>query len=170
MRLIGIALLLVFAAPSMTFATPANLIDKTVSVSMTTSAPWISSDGKTGFGSRNTTITIYISSAGRVFSRTVRNDGKAGVSATKERAPGESAWRVAGDKLVGNGSHVSGATQTTVSFDPSGQSCTATVLFGRDAGRALQWKGVDGITYTATGPWVASNLRCSVASGNAFAG
>jgi len=170
MRLRGIVPVLAFsfAAPSATFAAPANLLNKTITYSLTTTAPWIRADGKTGTGSRATSHTIYISSAGRIFVKKVRQDGRA--SELTAKAPGENNWRVVGDKLVGNGSYESGAAQSIISFDPSGQNCTATVQFGRDNGRAMSWKGLNGVTYTATSPWVASNISCSVASGNAFAG
>lgn len=170
MRPYGIALLLAswWIVPSAASAAPANLLNKTITFSMTTSASWTSSDGKTGSGTRATTNTIYISSAGRIFAKRVRQEGRASEFAA--RAPGEHTWRFVGDKLVGVGSYVSGASQTTISFDPSGQSCTAAVQFGRDNGRAMSWKGVNGVTYTATSPWVGSNISCSVASGNAFAG
>jgi hypothetical protein len=170
MRLYGILLFLAlsFANSSATSAAPANLLNKTITFSLTTSASYTSSDGKSGAGSRATTNVLYISSAGRIFAKRVRQDGRA--SEFTARAPGEHTWRFVGDKLVGVGSYVSGASQSTISFDPSGQSCTATIQFGRDSGRAMSWKGVNGITYTATSPWVASNISCSVAPGNSFAG
>ena len=116
-----------------------------------------------------TTTTIYISSAGRIFARRLRRDG-GGATEDMKFAPVEHDWRFVGNKLIVNAGYVSGASLLTISFDPSGQSCTASVQFGRDAGRAMVWKGADGVTYTSTGPWVASNVTCSIASGNAFAG
>jgi hypothetical protein len=170
MRPYGVALLLAFSLIGLpaTSAAPANLLNKTITFSMTTSASFTSSDGKSGSGTRATTHTVYISSAGRIFAKRVRQDGRA--TEFTARAPGEHSWRIVGDKLVGNSSYESGAAQSIISFDPSGQSCTATVQFGRDNGRAMSWKGVNGVTYTATSPWVASNISCSVASGNSFAG
>jgi hypothetical protein len=170
MRLYGIALLLTasFATSSATFAAPANLLDKTITFAMTTTAPWKTADGRTGTGSRITTTTVYISNAGRIFARRARQDSDA--SESKDFEPAANNWRFIGDKLTTSGTYVSGAYQTTLSFDPSGQSCTVEVHFGHEAGRAMTWKGANGITYTGTGPWVASNFRCSIASGNAFAG
>lgn len=168
MRFSAILFPLVLAlVPATAFAVPANLMNKTITVSMTTTAPWVA-NGRTGTGSRRTFMTIYISSAGRIFSRKVRYDRNA--SQTMEGEPGVNTWRFVGDKLVGTSLYVSGAGQTTIDFDSSGQTCTASVKFGRDAGRPMTWKGVNGVTFTATGPWVVSNVTCSVASGNAFAG
>jgi secreted trypsin-like serine protease len=169
MRRIGIlAGLVLLVLPLATYAAPANLLDKTVTYSVTTTASWIRADGKNGTSSRITTATVYISSAGRIFARTVRQDANA--REDKKKAPGENTLHFVGDKLIGTNQHVSGAAQTTISFDPVGKSCTASVLFGRDSGRPMIWKGADGNTYTGTGPWVASNVTCSIASGNAFAG
>ena len=64
----------------------------------------------------------------------------------------------------------SGASQMTISFDGGGQSCSAAIVAGRDSGRAIQWKGVDGAMRVATGPVTFSNVSCSISSGNAFGG
>ena len=114
--------------------------------------------------------TVYISSAGRMFARVFRRDRDA--SATKEAAPGDSAntLRFEGNKLVGVMQFVSGASQMVITWDASGGSCSAAIQAGRDNGRAIQWKGVNGKTYTATGPVQTSNISCSIAAGNAFAG
>jgi len=168
MRLIALlALVGLSAAPSMTLAAPANVLNKTITVSLTTSAPWVTAEGQKGVGTRHTTHTIYVSSAGRVFAKRVRQDGAA--SEVKGFAPGANTFRFVGDVLIGNATYVSGASEMIINFDPSGQSCTASVQYGRASGRAMSWKGVNGVTYTATGPWEASNVRCSVAAGNAFA-
>lgn len=150
------------------FAAPASVMNKTITVATTTTTPWKTADGGTGSGSRVTTHTIYISSAGRVFARMTRQDRNR--TASYNMAPGESTYRFAGDKLIGNVVYVSGASQMIISFDPSGQSCSATLQIGRDSGRPLSWKGNNGVTYTATGPSVVSNVTCSIAAGNAFAG
>jgi hypothetical protein len=112
--------------------------------------------------------TIYISSAGRIFAQRIRQDGDA--SENKSYEPGANTYRFVGDKIVGHAKYVSGASEMIISFDPSGQSCTASIQYGRDTGRAMIWKGANGITNTATGPWVVSNTTCSIASGNTFAG
>lgn len=167
-RIVILAGLVILVFPWAAFAAPANLLDKTITYSVTTTASWIRADGQKGTSSRITTVTVYISSAGRIFARTVRQDANA--SEDKKKAPGENNWHFVGDKLIGNSQHVSGAAQATISFDPAGKSCTANVLFGRDTGRPMVWNGADGNTYTGTGPWAASNIACSIASGNAFGG
>lgn len=165
--IVAAAVLIPCFLPSVSFAAPANLMNKTITVSATTTTPW-TAGGRTGSGSRITVQTIYISSAGRVFARMVRYDRQ--VNATADFAPHENTFRFVRDKLIGVVQYVSGASQMIVSFDPSGQSCTAAVQMGRENGRPLTWKGNNGVTYTATGPSVVSNVTCSIVSGNAFAG
>ncbi len=156
--------------PTLALAAPAELLNKTLTVSYTTTIPGKSPDGQTISGVRNSVRTVYISSAGRMFARVFRSDRDA--SATKEAAPGESAntLRFEGNKLVGVMQFVSGASQMAITWDASGGSCNAAIQAGRDSGRAIQWKGVNDKTYTATGPVQTSNISCSIAAGNAFAG
>jgi hypothetical protein len=151
-------------------AAPAELLNKSITVSYAVTIPGVKADGSQVVGSRAATRTIYISSAGRAFARVNRRDGKD--TQTKEAGPGDSAntVRFAGNKLVGVMKFPSGAAQMTVSFDPGGQSCSATIVMGREGGHALRWKGVDGAMREATGQATVSNVSCSISSGNAFGG
>src|SRR5436305_9811123 len=151
--------------PTLAFAAPAELLNKTITVNYTVTIPGKSADGQTISGVRNAVRTIYISSAGRIFARVFRRDRDA--SATKEAGPGDTGntLRFEGNKLVGVVQFVSGASQMIITWDASGGSCNATIVAGRDSGRAIQWKGVNGKTYTATGPVQNSNISCSIATG-----
>jgi hypothetical protein len=151
-------------------AVPAALTNKTINVSYAVTIPGKKADGSPVSGSRASTRTIYISSAGRVFARVVRRDGH--LSETKDAAPGDTgnSYRFAGDKLVGVMQFPSGAAQMTISFDAGGQGCSAAIVAGRDSGRPLRWKGVDGMMREATGAATFSNISCSVSPGNAFGG
>jgi len=156
--------------PTLALAAPPELLNKTITVNYTTTIPGKSADGQTISGVRNAVRTVYISSAGRIFARVFRRDRDA--SATKEAGPGDTGntLRFEGNKLVGVVQFVSGASQMIITWDASGCSCNATIVAGRDSGRAIQWKGVNGKTYTATGPVQNSNISCSIATGNSFAG
>ena len=149
-------------------AAPAALLNKSITVSYTTTIPGKKDDGSPVTGSRIAVRTIYISSAGRMFARVFRRDGNA--AQTREAGPGEPAntLRFVGDKLVGIMQFASGASQMTISFDAGGQSCGAVIVAGRDSGRPIRWKGVDGSMRESTGPVTFSNISCSIASGNAF--
>jgi hypothetical protein len=151
-------------------AAPAGLLNKSISVTYAATIPGKKADGSPVSGSRIATRTVYISSAGRIFARVSRRDGNA--SETKEAGPSESGntFRFVGDKLVGIMQFASGASQMTISFDAGGQSCSAAIVAGRDNGRPLRWKGVNGMMNEATGPATFSNISCSISSGNAFGG
>ena len=168
-RRVSLILFAMFAAyPA--YAAPAGLLNKSISVSYTTTIPGKKADGSPVSGSRVATRTVYISSAGRIFARVYRRDGNA--SQTKEAGPSESGntFRFAGDKLVGVMQFVSGASQMTISFDAGGQGCSAAIVAGRDNGRPIRWKGVNGTMNEATGPVTFSNINCSISPGNAFGG
>src|SRR5689334_22639155 len=103
--LIGIAALISDQAG----AAPAHLLNKSITVSYATTIPGKRADGSAVRGSRVSVRTIYISSAGRIFARVFRRDGKQ--SQQKDFGPGESGGtlRFAGDTLVGVMKFPSGA-------------------------------------------------------------
>jgi hypothetical protein len=148
-------------------AAPQQLLNKSVTVSLSVTIPARGSDGSTQANPRAVTRTIYISTQGRVFAKADRRVGKH--SETTERGPGEGNMRISGNSLVGVMVMPSGASQLTVNFDPSGSSCTAQVVMGAERGKPIVYKGLDGKTYTQTGPAQISGVSCSVRAGNAFA-
>ena len=102
-----------------------------------------------------------------MFARADRQVGK--MQDRKEKGPGESNMRVSGNSMVGVIVFPSGAMQLTVNFDPSGSSCSARVIMGAEGGKPIVYKGLDGKTYTQTGPAQLSGVSCSVSAGNVFA-
>ena len=77
--------------------------------------------------------------------------------------------RISGNSIVGVLPFPSGASQLTVNFDPSFSSCTAQVIMGAEKGKPIVYKGLNGMTYTQTGPAQVSGVSCSVRAGNPFA-
>ena len=150
-------------------AAPAELLNKTITVTYSTAIPAKGSDGSTRTATRSSVRIIYLSSAGRIFTRLVRRDS--GLTDTKDSAPEnpKNNFHFEGNKLIGVMTFATGAALMTISFDGSGQSCTANLVSGRDKG-AFRFKGLNGITYEATGPAAFSGVSCSIAAGNAFAG
>jgi hypothetical protein len=149
-------------------AAPEGMLNKTVSIAFTITIPARGADGSTQANPRAITRTIYISSQGRVFVRASRRVGNN--SATAERGPGESGLRVSGNSLVGVFVFPSGASQLTVNFDASFSSCTAQIILGAEKGKPIVYKGINGVTYTQTGPAQVSGVSCSVRAGNPFSG
>jgi hypothetical protein len=148
-------------------AAPQGMLNKAVTVSMSVTIPARGSDGSSQANPRAVTRTFYISSQGRVFARADRRVG--GRSETTERGPGEGNMRISGNSMVGVIPFPSGASQLTVNFDPSFSSCTAQVVMGAERGKPIVYKGLDGKTYTQTGPAQVSGVSCSVRAGNPFA-
>ncbi|HKU04483.1 MAG TPA: hypothetical protein VJR30_00320 [Bradyrhizobium sp.] len=148
-------------------AAPQQLLNKSVTISFSITIPARGSDGSAQANPRAVTRTIYVSSQGRVFARADRRVGKK--SQTTERGPGESNMRISGNSIVGVLPFPSGASQLTVNFDPSFSSCTAQVIMGAEKGKPIVYKGLNGMTYTQTGPAQVSGVSCSVRAGNPFA-
>jgi hypothetical protein len=110
MRVATVAVVvIVVAVPCLAVAAPAELMNKSITVSYTVTIPGRAQDGSTTPGVRNTSRVFYISSAGRVFSRVTRQDGP--LTQTKDAAPGDAAntLRFEGSRLVGVMPFVSGA-------------------------------------------------------------
>lgn len=148
-------------------AAPSQAFSKSVTVSLSITIPARGSDGSTQANPRAVTRTYYISSQGRVFTRVDRRVGK--MQERSEKGPGETNMRLSGTSMVGVMVLPSGAQQLTITFDPSFSSCTARVIVGAEGRKPIVYKGLDGKTYTQTGPAQVSGVSCSVSAGNAFA-
>jgi hypothetical protein len=160
------ASILVLAGPTHSLATeiPAQLINKTIHVAYTSTRSHKLEDGGSRTSSKDVSFLIYISSAGRIFSRfsesTRRNQ------LMRESAPGVTLWHMVGRSLVATAARASGALMQTISFGPDFRSCDITVVAGRENGKAYRWKGLNGKIYEADGPLSISQRSCSVADGN----
>ena len=145
---------------------PSQALNKSVRLSFTLSAPAKGSDGSTINAVRNVQQKLYISSQGRIFERSDRQENRN--TGSRERAPTESRFRLGGNQLVGTFEHVSGATRIIVTFDSDFRTCSANLVTGAESGKSEQGKGLNGIVYTATGKPTYSNVSCSITEGNAF--
>ena len=167
-RVTAIALAGAVIGSTAAYAAPQQALNKTITVSFSIHIPARGSDGSAP-DTRQTTRQIYVSSQGRVFMRAMRSTRK--FSDTREKGPeGGGALRFVGNRLVGVLPFISGASQLSISFDPSFQSCTASVIMGAQSGKPIVWKGLNGVTYTSTGKPTVSTPSCSIQQGNVFAG
>lgn len=149
-------------------AAPQQLLNKSVVVSLSVLTPARSSDGLAVTSTpRAVTLTFYVSSQGRVFSRLNQSVNR--LADSTDRAPGEASVRISGNSLVGVWPLPSGAAQLTVNFDAAFSSCTARIIMGAERGKPIVFKGMDGRTFTQTGPPQVSGVSCAVRAGNAFA-
>ena len=169
MRTLAISSLALLLPMSGASAAPAQLYGKAISIAYSVTANAVAEDGTTSNRPRTVQRTIYISSKGRVFSRSDRQAGRN--SDTVERGPESTSGHFSfqGNRLVGvNTSFISGAGQLVVNFDSSFQSCTASVTLGRESGKAFKFKGLNGKTFTSTGTPTVSTPTCSIREGNPF--
>jgi hypothetical protein len=149
-------------------AAPQQILNKTVVVTFGHHTPAKGTDGSTNTGTRSWTQQIYISEKGRLFVKAVARDGPRAVP-DRTMGPEAGNWNFVGDKIVGILPAFTGANRITVRFDPSYQSCSASVLVGIEAGGTFKFLGSNGVLYTATGKSVVSNISCSISQGNVFA-
>jgi hypothetical protein len=161
-------LLAIAACPTTARAAPPQLYDKAISVSFSVAVNARAEDGRSA-RSRQVDRVIYVSTKGRLFTRVSRQAGQR--SETRERGPETTAgaFRFQGNTLVGVLNMPSGASQLTITFDPSFSSCSASVVMGREGGKALKFKGLDGRIYTVEGRPSISGASCSIRQGNPFA-
>lgn len=156
-------------------AAPAQLLNKNLRVSWTTSLAQRAQDGQTVSRQLSFNRTIYISGNGRLFQRSSRSSGR--FSGTSELGPGDkqlsntgeaAGLRFSGDRIVGNVAFAAGAAQFTISFGAGFSTCAVDVILAREGGqmrrRALDGKNYDILSATVSGQ------RCAVGDGNPFAG
>jgi len=155
-------------------AAPAQLLNKTIQLSWSTEVTQRGPDGQVVRPRIDTSRTIYVSNAGRLFDRASRENQKLRLKkagdytpdATKNTAGEARGLRFSGNTLVGNVGFAQGAVQFTVSFDASFSSCTVNVVFGRDGG-GMRRRGLNGVMYEIMSTAV-SGQSCSVRAGNPF--
>jgi hypothetical protein len=166
---LSVAITLLGTIASVAEGAPPQLLGKTITASWNESAE-VRADGddKVVGGSRTTTLTIYISSQGRIFVR--RHVAVSGGQRTmSENAPGESVNHFEKGALVSRTGQINGAFERIIRFSPDFQTCTVSAIAGRPQGSQRRYRSeVDGRTYTVLGPTTVANERCSIAAGNAL--
>ena len=159
---------LFLAGPALAGSAPQAALNKTVTLSWTTSGTSRRADGTPfSFSNVNTRI-IYISSAGRPFVRISVRSKK--LMREVNSAPGQSGRshvNFQGDRLVGVEVFDSGARQYTATFDPAFSSCSLSVIDAKSGSTKIKRWGPDGATYELDNVSTGSPI-CSIQSGNAF--
>jgi hypothetical protein len=166
-----LALLASFAAPAAAAGPPAAALNKTITIAFTATGNAKSADGRTRTFSTAVTHTVYVSSAGRLFTRHLATNGRA--TRTRDFAPGETGQRggsahFQGNKLVIVMPFFAGARQMIATFDAGFTSCTASIVEGHAAGGTIRRIGPNDVMYEITAATTASP-SCSIRSGNEFA-
>jgi hypothetical protein len=176
MRAIFIVLLALYGH-SAAMAAPSQLYGKTVSVS------WTEDLMRRGVGEQTFThrqhprvAIIYISSSGRPFIR-IRSFTRGGGGALDEQVGASGKTTIGGGQtadfkdrsLTVTSVYQGGAQRLQVDFDGNYQSCTASVIVGKQAG-AQTYTRLNGshepVEIQSNSP---SSATCTIESGNAFA-
>lgn len=159
------------AGPTAAAGPPAAALNKTVTLSWTTSGSGKRADGTPVSFSNVNTRVIYISSAGRPFLRAQVRGRKAARQreiGPGETGPGGGSVSFQGNKLVGVEAFASGARQYVATFDAGFSSCSLSVIDAKAGGAKIRRKGPDGAMYELDNV-SSGSPSCSVQSGNRFA-
>lgn len=149
-------------------AAPKQLLNKSVIIAWADSVYQKYPDGTAGTATITRQRIAYVSSAGRVFVRSINSDRNATLN--RELAPGEQQGTLAfqGNNLVGHAVFSGFARRVMVTFDPSYGSCNATVTYGRSGGPTT-WKSFDQKRTFEVQTVTAGSASCSIREGNAAA-
>jgi hypothetical protein len=172
------ALLFALAAPGTAGAqgAPAALHNKSVVLTWTEYRVQKADAGDIARSNTRSDFRVYISSAGRVFSRFTRHNPNSGRSNTSALSPdgklsvsgvgqGSRTARFDGRQLVSENAMSSGARRIQADFDPSFRSCILRVIYGKEAGADQRHRGMDGRMYTIISTDVSAQ-SCSIRAGN----
>jgi hypothetical protein len=145
---------------------PAALRGRTIQAIYSWLATAHSEYGQVGTNARENSLTIYVSSLGRIFvkGRSQNNRGSVAIIA----APSQQ-FRFQGDAIVGVFQNLSGASQLTISFSPDFKSCNLTAMAGKENGKPFTWIGTDGAVWATIEPMKFTATGCSIKDGNALA-
>lgn len=157
-----------FALTGAAEAAPKQLLNKSVIIAWADSVYQKYPDGTAGTATITRQRIAYVSSAGRVFVRSINSDRNA--TSNRELAPGEQQGTLAfqGNNLVGHAVFSGFARRVLVTFDPSYASCSATVTYGRSGGPTT-WKSFDQKRTFEVQTITAGSPSCSIRDGNAAA-
>ena len=158
-------------------AVPADLYNKTVVLTWTEVR--VQRAEKTGNVKKGTTasqLSIYVSGSGRLFSRFARASGRRGNETdtspdaqTREGfGAGRHNVRFDSGRLVTDTKMRSGARRIAVEFGAGYRSCRFTITHGKEDGKELYHRAMDGQMYFIISTDVSATA-CAIKDGNVFA-
>jgi len=160
-------------ATALAGSAPKQLYNKSILINWVEQVSERAADGRVTTPTINSSRTVYVSSAGRLFVKGNRNinnrnfQGNKDIAVGPERSGGGS-LNFQGDRLVGTAVFDGGARQLAASFASDFSSCSASVVYGKAGGAPAKWKGFDGVMREMISVNVGS-VGCSVRDGNALA-
>jgi hypothetical protein len=167
------------AGPAAADTAPAALHNKTVVLTWTEKRSQKADSGELKHPTTTSDFRIYVSSAGRLFSRFTRTDLRSGRSNSSELAPdgnisfagigqGLRTTRFEGSRLTSDNKMRSGARRIQAEFDADYRGCTLRVIYGKEGDAPLYHRAMDGRMYTVLSIDVIAPA-CSIKDGNLIA-
>jgi hypothetical protein len=158
---------------------PPALYNRTVVLSWTENRSQKADSGEIKHSTTASDFRIYVSSAGRLFSRFTRQNLRSGRSNSSEMAPdgntsftgigqGDRTTRFEGRRLVSENRMKSGARRIQAEFDSEYRSCALKVLYGKEGGAPLYHRAMDGRMYYILSTEIIAPT-CSIEPGNLVA-
>ncbi len=166
-----------FANPAPTAAAaaiPAGLRGHSLAVAWTDDRTIRDPSGREKQLAQTSALTLYVSGAGRVFSRFDRSTGRSDTSSLLQvsGAPSDFLhWNWEGGSLVADQHFDRGARRVIISFGEGWSNCTLRVLHGKEVGSSsIVYSGYrDGVKYQILSIAVTST-SCTIQPGNVFSG
>jgi hypothetical protein len=173
-------LVLFFGCSAVAGSVPTSLYNKTVLLRWTEHRSERSDTGEINNSTPRSDFSIYISSAGRLFSQFKRRNLQSGRSNSATQGPtGETtktgmgaskqSMRFEDDQLISENAMKSGARRILVEFGNGYRDCQLTVIYGKEGNAPEYHRAMNGRMYTVLSADVVSP-SCSVKDGNVFAG
>ena len=176
-----VALLLTFAAVSICAAeTPRPLFGKTVVMGWNEFRVQRCDDGQLKRGHTASSLLVYVSESGRLFTRLNRRGGRGGANSNdldpeggnKRSGTGSAGnlnTRFEGSVLAIQNSMKSGARRIQATFSGGFTGCSLQVRFGKEGGSEIRHRTMDGKMCNIVSTDVSGNA-CSVRNGNLVGG
>jgi hypothetical protein len=158
---------------------PAALHNKTVVLAWTENRSQKADSGEIKHSTTASDFRVYVSSAGRLFSRFTRQNLRSGRSNSSEMAPdgntsytgigqGDRTTRFEGRQLISENKMKSGARRIQAEFDGEYRSCELKVIYGKEGTAPLYHRAMDGRMYSILSTDVITPT-CSIKDGNLVA-
>ncbi len=167
------------AVPALAGPAPAALYGKTVVLAWTEHRSQRTDAGQVSNSTTRSSFLVYVSSAGRLFSRFVRADARSGRSNSSLLGPGgdttmagqgasHQTTHFEGNRLISDNAMRSGARRILAEFAAGFRTCSLRVIYGKENGALQYHRAMNGKMYYILSTEVISPT-CAVREGNVFA-
>jgi hypothetical protein len=172
--------LMMSAAAASAAEAPSQLLGKTITMGWNEYRVQRCDDGEMKRGHTSSSLLVYVSEKGRLFTKLSRRSGRSGSNSNdvdpeggNQRAGTGAAGNMnssfEGSNLVVQNAMQSGARRIQATFDAGFAGCTAQVRFGKEGGGDLRHRTMDGKMCNIISTDI-SGTTCSIRAGNLVGG